>query len=333
MAWELTPDRFAGLVADAVRAPSMHNTQPWRFRLTAPAGLRGPRSFVLRPAQAAIEVLLDPQRQLPVGDPTGRAARVACGAVLFNLRLALAVAGTPAEVQLCPEPDLVARLVPGAPRPATPHERRLHAAIPRRHSNRYPLADVPVPPVARADLVRAADDEGCWLHVIESPADADAAADLVREADRILRADPAYVTELRTWTGFGATADQGVPGGAGGPEPDQHELLTRRDFGGPPAHRSFERAPLLAVLGANGDHPADEVVAGMALQRVLLTATDLGLATSIFTQPIDTAQTRDRLRVVCRRRYPPHAVLRVGYGDAPHRSGRRPVAEVIAPPR
>lgn len=316
MAWDLTPDRFAGLVADAVRAPSMHNTQPWRFRITGPT----------------IEVLLDPQRRLPVGDPTGRAARVAGGAALFNLRLTLAVAGSPADVQLCPEPDVVARLTPATPRPATPAERRLYAAIPRRHSNRYPLADTPVPPAARTDLVRAAGDEGGWLHVIDSPADADATTDLIRDADRTLRADPAYLTELRTWTGVDETAGEGVPAGAGGPEPNQHELLTRRDFGGPAAARAFEQEPLLAVLGANGDHAADDVAAGMALQRVLLTATDLGLTASIFTQPIDNAATRDRLQAVCRRRYPPHAVLRIGYGQTPHRSGRRPVADVIAPP-
>jgi hypothetical protein len=311
MDWDLTPDRFAGLVADAVRAPSMHNTQPWRFRHTGPA----------------IDVLLDPQRLLPAGDPTGRAARVACGAALFNLRLALTVAGTPAQVHLCAAPDLVARLVPGPTRPATPVERRLHAAIPHRHTNRYPFADLPVPAGARDELVRAARDERGWLHLVETPQEAEAVADLVREGDRALRADPAYVSELRAWTGAA-----GVPAGAGGPEPGQYELLARRDFGGAPSTRDFEREPLLAVLGATGDLPADDVVAGMALQRVLLTATDLGLAASLFTQPVDASQTRDRLRAVCRRPYPAHAVLRIGYGQTPHHAGRRDVAEVIVPP-
>jgi hypothetical protein len=316
MVWDMTRDTFAALVADAVRAPSMHNTQPWRFRLAGPT----------------IEVLLDRERQLPVGDPTGRAARVACGAAVFNLRLALAVAGTPARLVLWPAPDVVARLAPAEPRPATPLERRLHAAIPRRHSNRYPFADVPVPACARTDLVRAARDEGGWLHLAESVAEAEAVADLIRDADRILRSDPAYVTELGTWTGVGESAREGVPRDAGGPEPDQHELLARRNFGGGPTSRPFERDPLVAVLGAPGDLPADDITAGMALQRVLLTAADLGLATSLFTQPVDEPDSRDRLRAVCRSPYPPHAVLRVGYGQAPHRTGRRPITEAIAPP-
>jgi len=315
MAWDLTPDAFAGLVADAVRAPSMHNTQPWRFRLTGPT----------------IDVLLDPGRQLPVGDPTGRAARVACGAALFNLRIALAAAGTPARVDLWPEPGVVARLVPDAPHPATPAQRRLHAAIPRRHSNRYPFADVPVPAAARTELVRAAGDEGGWLYLAESVADAEAVRDVIRDADRLLRRDRAYLAELGVWTAVGAAASEGVPREAGGPEPDQHELLARRDFGGEPTTRPFERDPLIAVLGAAGDHPADEIVAGMALQRVLLTATDLGLAASLFTQPVDEPASRSRLRALCGRGYPPYAVLRIGYGHAPHRSARRQVTEVIEP--
>jgi hypothetical protein len=317
MAWDLTPDAFAGLVADAIRAPSMHNTQPWRFRLAGPT----------------IEVLLDRERLLPVADPTGRAARVACGAAVLNLRLALAVAGTPARVEPWPAPDLVARLAPATPRPATPAERRLHTAIARRHTNRYPFADVPVPAAARTDLVRAARDEGGWLHLAENVAEAEAVTDLVRDADRILRSNPAYLTELGSWTGVGQTAAEGVSRDAGGPEPNQHELLTRRDFGGEPGARTFERDPLIAVLGASGDHPADDVVAGMALQRVLLTATDLGLAASLFTQPVDEPGTRSLLQAVCRSPYPPHAVLRVGYGHVPHRSGRRAATEAIVPPR
>jgi nitroreductase len=315
MTWDLAPDTFTGLVADAVRAPSMHNTQPWRFRLTGPT----------------IDVFVDPGRRLPVGDPTGRAARMACGAAVFNLRVALAVAGTPASVELWPAPDLVARLTPTTLRPATPTERRLHDAIPRRHTNRYPFADVPVPATARTDLVRAAGDEGGWLHLAESAADAQAIADLIRDADRVLRTDPAYVTELATWTGVGESAVEGVPREAGGPEPDQYELLARRDFGGRPGSRPFERDPLIAVLGTAGDHPVDDIVAGMALQRVLLTAADLGLATSLFTQPVDEPGSRKRLRDLCGRGYPPHAVLRIGYGQVPHRTARRDVAEVVEP--
>src|SRR5690348_14755011 len=84
-------------VGAAVLAPSMLNSQPWRFRLGA----------------EHVDVLVDPARRLPVSDATGWASRVGCGAALFNLRLALAVGGAPAVVRVQPDPDdpeLLARL-------------------------------------------------------------------------------------------------------------------------------------------------------------------------------------------------------------------------------
>src|SRR5215472_6807201 len=80
------------LVRAAAAAPSMHNTQPWRFRVTD--------------AGRAIELRADPARQLRYGDPAGRAAHIGCGAALFNLRLAAEAAGWQAVVRLLPDPGV-----------------------------------------------------------------------------------------------------------------------------------------------------------------------------------------------------------------------------------
>jgi hypothetical protein len=64
------------LVAAATMAPSRHNSQPWRFRFD--------------PASQTIGLYADPERMLRVSDPAGRGLHIACGAALFNLRLAAA---------------------------------------------------------------------------------------------------------------------------------------------------------------------------------------------------------------------------------------------------
>lgn len=304
-------------VPSAVRAPSLHNSQPWRFRLR----------------DGGIEVRVDQERRLPASDRTGWAARIACGAAVFNLRLALAVAGRPAQVRLRPypaEPEVVARLTPDRERPPTPTELALFAAIPRRYSNRAPFWPDPVPPEVRWRLVEAARAEGAWLELVIGTGPVNALAEVARSAHRVLDRDPDYRTELLSWTRRSAAAD-GVPEDAGGPFGEPQDLLPQRAFG--VRHRApgrdFEDEPLVAVLGSAGDTMGDQIVAGQALQRVLLTVTDARLAASMFSQPIEVPSAREQLRLALGRFAVPQMVLRIGFGQPGWPTPRRDPAEVI----
>jgi nitroreductase len=321
MSW-LDPTDFATVIEAAIRAPSMHNNQPWRFAQASDEVSDG------------INVLIDPARGLSVADASGRASRLSCGAALFNLRLALAVRGTPARVRLMPEPGnpyLLARLTAEPPHPPTPVETSLYEAIPRRRSNRAPFLDRPVAVRVRIDLIAAARAENAWLDLLLGPAAVDATVELVHAADQILNRNDAYRAELTSWTRADGRAIDGVPGSVGGPSPDPYDLL-RRDLDGRdrPGPVEFEREPLLAVLGGRGERPADEVQVGQALQRVLLTATDLGLSASLFSQPIEVVGVREQLRLALGRRAAPQMLLRFGYAAPAPASQRRPVSEVVA---
>ncbi len=145
---------IAGWLGLATLAPSMHNTQPWRFRVSR--------------ADQIIELYADPSRMLKYSDPHGRAVHIACGAALLNLRLAVAVSGRQPVVTLLPDPrqpQLLAELRLAGPYRPGEADTELHAAIMARHTNRQPFSNRPVPPGVLAELVQAADSEGATLHL------------------------------------------------------------------------------------------------------------------------------------------------------------------------
>jgi hypothetical protein len=264
------------------------------LRVAAQAAIRAPS---LDNSQPWLFRLRDGGIDVLAGSP-GWAARIACGAAVLNARLALAVAGRPARVTLRPhdaDADVLAHLSPGGPRPPSYLERDLFAAIPRRHSNRRPFHPAPVPSEIRVRLIEAADAEGCRLDLLIGPTALRAFAELAGSADRVLRRNLGYQEEFAAWT-----------------------------------HRGFEPEPLVGVLSAAGDWPTDQVQAGQALQRVLLTVTDAGLACSMMSQPIEVPAARDRLRRSLSRRGVPQMTLRIGYGVAGPPTERRPVEEVLA---
>ena len=312
-----TVEQLRAAASDAVRAPSLHNTQPWRFRLR----------------DGGIELLVDSRRRLPATDPSGWGARLSCGAALFNLRLSLAVAGTPATVRLRPypaEPDVMARLVPDVPRRPTMTEQNLYGAIGRRFSNRAPFWPDPVPADARWRLGEAARAEECWLELVIGTSAVNALAEIARSAHRVLERDPAYRSERDAWIRSEPSPD-GVPSAAGGPQSEPQDLLPQRGFGGRnrAPGRDFEPEPLVAVLGSAGNTATDQVIAGQALQRVLLTATDAGLSVSMISQPIEVPGAREALRLSLGRFGTPQMVMRIGYGQPGTVTPRRLVEDVL----
>ena len=311
-----TMDELIAAVEAAVRAPSLHNSQPWRFRLR----------------DGGIELRVDRDR-LPAMPARDWGARISCGAALYNLRLALAVAGRPADVRMRPytgDPSVAARLVPGDPRPPARAERELYEAIARRRSNREPFFVTPVPGDLRTRLIQAARTEGGWLEMVIGPAAVAAVAEIAHAANRVLDRDTAYVEELARWIRHVPAAD-GVPVSAGGPVGEPQDVLPQRAFGARTRApgRDFEPEPLVAVLGAAGDTQVDQITAGQALQRVLLTATDAGLAASMLSQPIEVPSAREQLRLALGRFGTPQMVLRLGYGQPGFPTPRRSVAEVV----
>jgi hypothetical protein len=319
-------ERADYLVEVAARAPSVHNTQPWRFTVTGPA----------------IELYADVSRQL-MEDLTGREMIISCGAALFGLRLAVRSLGYQPKVELFPDSSqrrLLARVRAGRPEPMTADERAMLQAVPHRHTHRDAFEPGPLP----GDLLqRLRDDavaEGATLAVVGAGPEYQRLTAILASWSRWRDLYPTSPAEIQTraetmrWTHeTGSEARDGVPAHAfpvsAGREAGR---LPRRDFdlgrgwgfppsGGPPA-------PVTAVLVARGEDEESWLRAGQALQRILLRAASQWVFAGLQTQPLQSTSVRSQIRSSLTPTGSPQLLLELGVVRSSHPTGRRPARDL-----
>ena len=305
----------------AVLAPSVHNTQPWRLRLT----------------EDRLELHADRARQLLVLDPTSRQLLVSCGCALMNARVALAGAGQNVQVRRNPHPmhgDLLAALTP-AEGPADEVLAALDPVLEVRQTNRRQFNDERVPDSVISALQKAAEAEQAFLHIVTDPQERTAVANLSRRADHIENVNPAYRAELRAWTSNEPARGDGVPAHAV-PQPNRNatDEVQIRNFdshgaGGLPAATGSSQGQALVLLCTADDSPSDWLRAGEALERVWLEITRHGYQASPLTQITEVPSVRAELRDELRLAGYPHVLLRIGRAPATPPTRRRRLVEVL----
>ncbi len=309
-------------VALANRAPSVHNSQPWRWRIGA----------------STIHLFADPDRALPLTDPEGRDLLISCGAALHHLRVALLATGYASRVHRMPDPArphhvAAVELTPAEP---TADDLALVQAIEKRRSDRRVFSTWPVPDELVEGLGRAAAAAGAALVVLD-PARRWEVVRLLERAGVEQALTPGLAEEVAEWSGRGRGSADGVPavnvpGDVTAAVPVRHfagRRMPQNELG-----RDESDGTLLAVLATEGDGAVEQVRAGEALSAVLLAATAIGLATDPVSQPLEVPATRARLAADC---LPsgraPQVLLRFGWAPISATpvppTGRRPVDETI----
>jgi hypothetical protein len=262
------------LVGYAILAPSTHNTQPWRFVVTADR----------------IELWSDPSRLLPQIDPEQRQLFMSCGAALMNLRLAIRRFGHTERVQYLPDshhPDLIASVSPDEAAPPAARDVALFDAIVLRRTNRDPFLDRPIGQDLANEIMQEAAEQQAWMVRLDPHAKLEVAY-AIAEADRRQFGAAAYRDELSHWlVPRGSDRRDGIP-------MVKKDVATTLPLVAPLAVRHLDRggiiasheaaltthAPMLAVLGTELDEPLAWLWAGQALEAVFLRATSHGVAMS-----------------------------------------------------
>jgi len=328
----------AYLIEVAARAPSLNNTQPWRFEV----------------GERAIELYADARRQLRE-DPVGRELLISCGAALYGLRLGIRSLGYQPEMDtLGYQPQAgsfpprarqrpLARVRLGRSAPMTSEERKLLQAVPHRHTHRGPFEPGSLPAGLLTRLQDDATAEGGTLVVIDTEAASARLAAILatwRRRQDLYPTSPAGIqsrAETTQWTRDARSlARDGVPAhafpAARGRETGR---LPQRDFdlgrgwgllpsGGPPA-------PVTAILVTSGDHEEDWLQAGQALQRLLLRAASRWVFANLQTEPLQAPATRSLIQYSLALPGWPQMLLQLGLARATHPTSRRHAADLTQP--
>jgi nitroreductase len=325
-----TPTRTLALrvIELACRAPSVHNSQPWRWRVVD---------------DATIELYADRRRQLEVSDPSGRNLALSCGAALHHAFVAAQVLGLTAAVHLMPlreDENLLARisLSSGA---RTEGALESLQALEERCTDRRRFTSWPIPDARLALLAKAASGWGAFAIPITDVTARFHAEELLKRAMTVQATDPRFAEEQREWTV--PSGVQGIPMANASPPASGRPLSRPHRFTSASEAEAIEAADavrvvensdgLVAICSAADDQQS-WLAAGQALSALWLQATHDGLSLVPLSQVVEVEETRHALhQLVFDGLARPQILARIGWSEATrtplNRSPRRPVDEVI----
>lgn len=277
MSYSFTPQEIDRLDKAMSRAPSIFNQRPWQ--LVPVAGDR-------------VELYCDPDEEL--GRLLPREVVISCGAALYNLRLAIRVAGRRPSVWLLPgldrDPGLLTmvasrrtllasvEVMPGRVAPPTAAEQELYEALWLRRTFRAPYRYVPVPPPILVEMETAAAHERGWLRVLPWWKRRQALRAVARANERIRREVPPRLNKVSR-ASYGPTPAGRQAERAPRTRPafwrdDEYDRFEDRRRTPPIARRQTQ----LMGLSTDDDRPLDWLRAGEALQHALLNGTRFSMS-------------------------------------------------------
>ncbi|ROR90852.1 Acg family FMN-binding oxidoreductase [Nocardioides aurantiacus] len=314
-------EQLRRVVELACRAPSVHNSQPWRWR--AHDG-------------GSLELWADRSRQLTIADPQGRDLALSCGAAIHHAVTCGPALGLWGRVELAPDPsrtDLLARLGFEVGVVAADAADRL-LTLERRSTDRRRFTRWPVPRPRLLELAAAAVPWGASAVPVTASGERARAEVLVLRAQEEQARDPALVEEQRGWLDHGRA--DGIVGRVAAPTRSPRPELPHRSRSDTTdlVPRLLDGTDGLLVLCTASDDQLHWLRAGAALSAVWFGATRSGLSLVPLSQVVEVATTRrDLRREVLSGAAHPQLLLRVGWQEIGRatmpRTPRRPLHEVL----
>lgn len=297
---------FIQIAGYASKAPSGHNTQPWKFHIT----------------NSTITVVPNLEVALPVVDGNNRELFISLGCAAENLCIAASYFGYTTHIIECSIEAIILELTKNNLTIEDP----LFHQIEKRQTNRNIYNGYKISNGILQQLQSIPKENGVQFYFTEIGTPfADTITEYIMKGNEIQMADIAFKNELLSWMRFNKKQVEAT-----------HNGLSYLVFGNPPLPEILARPIVSLFLKPNVQNKSDKkkidssshfivcttqqdtikewINLGRTLQRFLLKATEVGISYAFLNQPCEVATLASDLRekVPVNKEYPT-LIMRIGY--------------------
>lgn len=310
------------IIRYASKAPSGHNTQPWKFQIS----------------NDIITVIPDFEVSLPIVDSDNRELFISLGCAVENLCIAANHFGFEVNILKQNLAGIIVKLT------KTLHivEDNLFYQIEKRQTNRsiYTGSKIPDGNLEQFQILRKENNIQFYFTEIGTPL-ADTITEYIMKGNEIQMSDFAFKEELLTWMRFNKKQVEVTQSG-----------LSYQVFGNPPLLKVLAKPIVNRFLKPEIQNKSDKkkidssshlvvcttryntieewVGLGRMLQRLLLKATEQGIVCAFLNQPCEVAELAKTLREILpvNMEYPT-LILRIGYAKPLPYSPRKGMEKLL----
>ena len=313
---------FIQIASYASKAPSGHNTQPWKFHIT----------------DSTITVLPNLDVALPVVDRNNRELFISLGCAVENLCIAASYFGYTTHIIEC---SIEAIILEFTKNDLTIEDSLFHQ-IEKRQTNRNIYNGNKISDGILQQLQSIPKENGIQFYFTEiNTPFANTITQYIMKGNEIQMADIAFKNELLSWMRFNKKQVEAT-----------HNGLSYLVFGNPPLPRILARPIVSLFLKPNAQNKSDRkkidssshfvvcatqrdtieewINLGRTLQRFLLKVTEIGISYAFLNQPCEVAalafDLREKLPV---NKEHPTLIMRIGYAKQIPYSPRKKIETLL----
>lgn len=314
------------MLESAIKAPSGHNTQPWKFKVDG----------------NTIEITPDFSRRLPIVDPDDHALFISLGCALENLLIAANNFGWDSKISLyldlAKEEKISVELAKGK----NLNQNGLFKYIPIRQSTRNGYDGKSISKEDWVKIKDAAQEEDVEVIIFKDQEEMKTITPFVKEAAILQFQNQAFVDELMHWIRFNNSKAEKTGDGLSGKvtgNPSVPDWLGKIFMGlsiSPEKEaKKYEElilnsSGLMLFIAKRNDKKA-WINLGRSFERAVLMSTSLGINHAHMNMPCEEEAVREKLisHLKLEKNMTPLMLIRFGYSDKMPYSYRRPLEEVL----